>query len=78
MAMFRRFSLAAYFAIVAVLSATGIAEAAKGPDATEVALGTFIAVLIAMAFLGLVFMLKVALGGARPLPPEEPTSGGHH
>jgi hypothetical protein len=76
--MFRRFSLAAYFALVAILSATGIAEAAKGPDAAEVAVGTFIAVLIAMAFLGLMFMLKVLLGGVRSLPPEEPTTGGHH
>jgi hypothetical protein len=76
--MLRRISLAAYFASVAVISATGIAEAAKGPDATEVAVGTFVAVLIAMAVLGLLFMLKVALGAVRPLPPEEPTPGGHH
>lgn len=76
--MFRRLSLATYFAVVAVLAATGIAEAAKGPDATDVALGTFVAVLVAMAFLGLVFLLKVALGAVRPLPPEEPMSGGHH
>jgi hypothetical protein len=76
--MIRRLAFTFFCAVLALLAGTGFAEAAKGPDAANVALGTFIAVLIMMAFLGLVFLLKVLLGGVRPLPPEEPSAGGHH
>jgi hypothetical protein len=74
----QRLLFATWFSILGLLATTGISEAAKGPDASDVALGTFAVVLGVMAFLGLVFLLKMALGGVRPPPPEEPSAGAHH
>jgi hypothetical protein len=69
---------ALFFALTAFAATAGISEAAQGPDAGDVALGTFAAVLGTMAFLGLMFLLRVALGGAQTPPPEEPGAGAHH
>jgi hypothetical protein len=76
--MYRTAAFALYFAAIAFLASTGVSQAAKGPDARDVALGTFAAVLITMAVLGLFYLLRLALGGNQPLPPEEPGSGAHH
>jgi hypothetical protein len=76
--MLQRVGFALTFAILGLLASTGISEAAKGPDARDVALVTLLVVVCSMAFLTLMFMLRVALGGVRTPPPEEPTAGGHH
>ncbi|HEY7268293.1 MAG TPA: hypothetical protein VH951_00570 [Dehalococcoidia bacterium] len=74
----QKLAFALFFAAMAFAAATGISEAAKGPDARDVQIFTIIGVAIAMAVLGLLYMLKIALGGASTLPPEEPGAGGHH
>jgi hypothetical protein len=76
--MLQRLLIALNIAVLGVLASTGVSEAAKGPDASDVALGTLVVVLCSMAFLSLVFLVKRALGGVTELPPEEPATGGHH
>lgn len=76
--MLRRFSFAVTFAILGLLASTGISEAAKGPDARDVALVTLLVIVCSLTFLTLMFMLRVAFGGVRTPPPEEPSAGNHH
>jgi hypothetical protein len=76
--MLRRFSFAVTFAILGLLASTGISEAAKGPDARDVSLVTLLVIVCSLTFLTLMFMLRVALGGARTPPPEDPGAGAHH
>ncbi len=76
--MLQRVGFALTLAILGLLASTGISEAAKGPDARDVALVTLLVVVCSMTFLTLMFMLRVALGGVRTPPPEEPNAGGHH
>jgi hypothetical protein len=77
--MLERLFSASTLALVAAFGLTGVLEAAKGPDAADVALGTGGAVLGLMAFLVLVYGIRRALGGGGALPPEEPAAdAGHH
>ena len=77
--MLHRLFFAVYFAALAFVAATGLSEAAKGPDAAKVAFGTLIVVIVAMAVLGLLYLLRVAFAGAgSPAAEEEPAAGGHH
>jgi hypothetical protein len=76
--MLQRLGFALTFAILGLLASTGISEAAKGPDARDVALVTLLVIVCSLTFLTLIFMLRVALGGARTAPPEEPSAGNHH
>ncbi|HXH23166.1 MAG TPA: hypothetical protein VNN10_14165 [Dehalococcoidia bacterium] len=62
----------------ALLAPSGVSEAARSPDATEVGLGTAALVVGVMAFLTVVYAVKVALGGGRMPPPDEGSLGGHH
>lgn len=76
--MLRRFVPALVLALAGGFAFTGVSEAAKGPDANEVTLGTLLVAFGVMAFLGLIYLLKSALGFTRALPPEEPPMGEHH
>jgi hypothetical protein len=78
MPMAGRLVFALYLAVSGLLAFAGTTEAAQGPDATEVAVGTVIVVLASMGLLALIYGVKVAMGGARVPPPEESIPGGHH
>jgi hypothetical protein len=77
--MIQRLIVAISSALIAAFAFTGVSEASKGPDAEEIALATIVAVLVLLGFLFLMYGLRVAFGGANPLPPpEEPSSADHH
>ena len=76
--MFERLLFATSLAVLGAFGAAGLTQAAKGPDAGDVATGTILVVLGVMAVLTIVYAIKVALGAARALPPEEPAAGEHH
>jgi hypothetical protein len=78
MPMTGRLLVALCVAASGLLAFTATTEAAKGPDATEVAVGTILVVLGAMALLAVLYGVKVALGGGRMPPPDEGVSTGHH
>jgi len=63
--------------VAGAMATTGHSLAAQGPDAPDVAIGTALVVVGVMAFLTLMYVLKVLLGGPRQMPPEEPDSGHH-
>jgi len=75
--MLRRLFFAACLAVAGVIASTGYSQAAQGPDAPDVAIGTALVVVGVMAFLSLMYLLRVVLGGPRQMPPEEPDSGHH-
>jgi len=77
--MLARSSLALALGLSLVLATTGFGEAAKGPDATAVGLGTFAVAVGFLAFLSIVYSVKRALGLVKPPPPpEDAGAGGHH
>jgi hypothetical protein len=78
--MRQRLAASLLFALLATFAFTGVAGATKGPDAADVAIGTAVVVVVAMALLALIFGVKTALGLEAPLPPEEPAAHGadHH
>ena len=70
---------AAGLAISAFIANTAIAGAARSPELTKIAIGTFLVALGLMIFLSIVYAIKVATGIERPLPPEDPNiTQGHH
>ena len=77
--MLARFSLALALGLSLVLATTGLGEAARGPDATAVGLGTFAVAVGFLAFLSIVYSVKRALGLVKPPPPPEDAGAvGHH
>lgn len=76
--MLERLSIAAVLALLGLFATTGITAAAKSPDLTAVAGGTFLVALGAMAFLFIIYLIKVASGLEKRLPPEEPGAPEHH
>ena len=77
--MLARSSLALALGLSFVLATTGLGEAARGPDATPVGLGTFAVAVGFLVFLSIVYSVKRALGLVKPPPPpEEAGAGGHH
>jgi hypothetical protein len=70
--------MATALALGAAFSLTGVSEAAKGPDAEEVAVGTVAVVLASMAFLSLLYGVKRAFGGGGMPPPEESFESSEH
>ena len=76
--MLARLSLALALGFSLVLATTGLGEAARGPDATAVGLGTFAVVVGFLVFLSLVYSVKRALGLVKLPPPPEDAGAGHH
>ena len=77
--MRRRASIAIGLALAGFLATTSIAGAARSPELTKVAIGTFLVFGGVMLFLSFIYAVKVATGIEKPLPPEEPDAAtGHH
>ncbi len=76
--MLQRLSVALTLGVMASFALAGVGEAAKGPDATDVAVGTVIVVAVMMALLLLIYGIKVAFGGDQALPAEDLPAGGEH
>jgi hypothetical protein len=75
--MISRFFVAITMALLGFVATAGIAAAARGPDATDVMVGTGVAILAMMAVLFSIYLFKVVTGIEKPLPPEEPGAGHH-
>ena len=73
--MLSRIGFALAYALTFFVAATGIANAAS--DRTEVGVGVFIVVVIAMAVLTVLYAIKWYFGGAEP-PPIPPGGLPYH
>ncbi len=76
--MLGRVSRSLFLALVASFATTGGIYAAKGPDVTEVGVGTFLVALGFMALLFIAYLIKHALGLDRMPPPEDAGAPDHH
>ena len=74
-----RTAFAIGLALAGFLATTGVAGAARSPELTKIAIGTFLVFLGVMIFLSIIYAIKVATGIEKPLPPEQPdAAAGHH
>jgi hypothetical protein len=78
MSVLERLTIAITAAVFAFVAFAGVTEAAKGPDAEEVALGTLAVVAAGMAFLSLVYGIKRAFGGGGMPPANESLGASEH
>ena len=62
---------AAGLALCGFIASTAVAGAARSPELTKIAIGTFLVALGLMLFLATIYAIKVATGIVRPLPPED-------